>query len=45
VRRLRAAAVPVQHARIDGMVHHFPGPELIPTAARLVVDLLRSGLS
>ena len=37
---LAGAGVRVLTARIPGMLHHFPGPELIPTAARLVNELL-----
>jgi acetyl esterase len=40
--RLKAAGVPVFHTRIAGMVHHFPGPEAMPTAARLLQELFRS---
>jgi acetyl esterase len=38
---LSAAGVRVLSARIPGMLHHFPGPELIPTAAKLLGELLR----
>lgn len=37
---LAAAGVRVLSARIAGMLHHFPGPDLIPTAARLLNELL-----
>jgi acetyl esterase len=37
---LAAAGVRVLSARIPGMLHHFPGPDLIPTAARLLRELL-----
>jgi acetyl esterase len=39
-RKLAQAGVPVLSARIPGMVHHFAGPDLLPTAARLLHDLL-----
>jgi acetyl esterase len=39
-RRLEEAGVPVRKARIAGMVHHFAGPDLIPTAAKLLHSLL-----
>jgi acetyl esterase len=38
--RLEEAGVPVRKARIAGMVHHFAGPDLIPTAAQLLHSLL-----
>jgi acetyl esterase len=37
---LAAAGVRVLSARIPGMLHHFPGPNLIPTAAKLLRELL-----
>jgi len=37
---LVAAGVRVSSARIPGMLHHFPGPDLIPTAAKLLRELL-----
>jgi acetyl esterase len=37
---LAAAGVRVLSARIPGMVHHFPGPDLVPTAAKLLGELL-----
>jgi len=39
--RLAASGVPVERARIDGMLHHFPGPDAIP----LVADLSRRVLA
>jgi acetyl esterase len=39
-KRLEQSGVPVRRARIPGMVHHFAGPDLIPTAARLLRDVL-----
>ncbi|MFD0687178.1 alpha/beta hydrolase, partial [Actinomadura fibrosa] len=44
-RRLAAAGVPVRHTRIEGMLHHFPGPQAIPLTARLTRDLLASGVA
>lgn len=38
--RLQEAGVSVRRARIPGMVHHFAGPDLIPTAVKLLRDLL-----
>jgi acetyl esterase len=38
--RLRSAGIPVASQRIAGMLHHFPGPEMVPTAARLLAELL-----
>jgi acetyl esterase len=38
--RLDAAGVKVLRARIPGMVHHFAGPDLIPTATTLLRELL-----
>jgi acetyl esterase/lipase len=38
---LAAAGVRVLSARIPGMLHHFPGPDLIPTAAKLLRELLQ----
>jgi acetyl esterase len=38
--RLAAAAVPVLHTRLDGMVHHFPGPDAIPIVADLSTRIL-----
>jgi acetyl esterase len=37
---LAAAGVRVLSARIPGMLHHFTGPDLIPTAAKLLRELL-----
>jgi acetyl esterase len=37
---LAAAGVRVLTARIPGMLHHFPGPDLVPTAAKLLKELL-----
>jgi acetyl esterase len=37
---LAAAGVRVLSARIPGMLHHFPGPDLIPTAATLLREIL-----
>jgi acetyl esterase len=39
--RLAQAGVTVLNARIAGMLHHFPGPDLIPTSARLLRELIR----
>jgi acetyl esterase len=39
--RLAAAGVRVLKARIAGMLHHFPGPDLVPTAAKLLRELLQ----
>lgn len=39
--RLVAAGVRVLTARIPGMLHHFTGPDLIPTAAKLLRELLQ----
>ena len=39
--KLAEAGVPVLNACIAGMVHHFPGPDLIPTSARLLRQLIR----
>jgi acetyl esterase len=39
--KLAEAGVPVLNARMAGMVHHFPGPDLIPTSARLLRQLIR----
>jgi acetyl esterase len=38
--RLAAAGVRVLKARIPGMLHHFPGPDFVPTAVRLLRELL-----
>jgi acetyl esterase len=38
--RLAAAGIRVLKARIPGMLHHFQGPDLIPTAAKLLRELL-----
>ena len=38
--RLREAGVAVRHARIDGMVHHFPGQQALMTFFGLLKDLL-----
>jgi acetyl esterase len=38
---LAAAGVRVLSTRIPGMLHHFPGPDLIPTAAKLLRELLQ----
>jgi acetyl esterase len=38
--RLAEAGVRVLKARIPGMLHHFAGPDLIPTAAKLLRELL-----
>jgi acetyl esterase len=40
--RLAAAGVRVLSARIAGTVHHFPGPQLLPTTVRLLNELLQS---
>lgn len=39
--RLAASNVRVLRARIPGMLHHFPGPEFVPTAVRLLRELLQ----
>jgi acetyl esterase len=39
--RLAAAGVRVLKARIPGMLHHFTGPDLVPTAAKLLRELLQ----
>lgn len=39
VERLRQAGVPVWHQRLDGFVHHFPGPRAGVALARLVGEL------
>jgi acetyl esterase len=44
VAALAAAGVRVLSARIPGMLHHFPGPDLIPTAAKLLRELLQRTL-
>jgi acetyl esterase len=44
-RRLAAAGVPVRHRRIDGMVHHYPGPDVNRIAAELTLELLAEGAS
>ncbi|MDB6091707.1 MAG: Alpha/beta hydrolase fold-3 domain protein [Gammaproteobacteria bacterium] len=41
--KLAAAGVRVLSARIPGMVHHFPGPDMLPTAVRLLRELLQKG--
>ena len=41
VKRLREAGVTVRHARIEGMVHHFPGPEAMMTFFTLCKDTLK----
>jgi acetyl esterase len=41
VAALAAADVRVLSARIPGMLHHFPGPDLVPTAAKLLRELLQ----
>ena len=40
--RLSSAGVRVLRARIPGMLHHFPGPELLPTTVRLLNELIRT---
>lgn len=40
VQRLRDAGVEVKHARIEGMVHHFPGPQSMMTFFGLLKALL-----
>ncbi len=40
--RLVAAGVRVLSARIPGMVHHFTGPEMLPTTVRLLHELLQT---
>jgi acetyl esterase len=37
---LEAAGIRALSARIPGMLHHFTGPDLIPTAAKLLRELL-----
>jgi acetyl esterase len=44
VAALAAADVRVLSARIPGMLHHFSGPDLIPTAAKLLRELLQRAL-
>jgi len=39
--RLAEAGVTVSNVRIAGMLHHFPGPDFIPTSARLLRELIR----
>ena len=39
--KLAEAGVSVLHVCIPGMLHHFPGPDLIPTSARLLRQLIR----
>jgi acetyl esterase len=39
--KLSAAGVRVLKARIPGMVHHFTGPEMLPTTVRLLQGLLQ----
>ena len=39
--KLAEAGVTVLNVRIAGMLHHFPGPDLIPISARLLRDLIR----
>lgn len=41
-RRLEEAGVLVKHVRIDGMVHHFPGPDAMPKFFGVCRDLLAS---
>lgn len=38
--RLREAGVTVKHARVDGMVHHFPGPQSMMTFFGMLKELL-----
>jgi acetyl esterase len=38
--RLRNAGVTVKHARIDGMVHHNPGPQAMPTFFGLAKEVI-----
>jgi acetyl esterase len=38
--RLREAGVTVKHAGIDGMVHHNPGPQAMPTFFGLAKELI-----
>jgi len=40
VQRLREAGVLVKHQRIDGMVHHFSGPQALPAFFCLCNDVL-----
>lgn len=42
--RLASVGVPVKRARIDGMLHHFPGPDALNLAARLTRELLTTEL-
>ena len=39
-RRLAESKVPVRHACLPGMLHHFPGEEAITTVSSLLDDLL-----
>jgi acetyl esterase len=39
--KLAEAGVTVLNVRIAGMLHHFPGPDFIPTSARLLRELIR----
>ena len=38
--RLRSAGTLVKSARIPGMVHHFSGPDALPTFFSLINELL-----